>query len=141
MNVAPGSCVQSTSTQGLRPLAGMDLFLAALSEAAGQKARGMQHLVALHRCFPKPRSQEFSVSAPRHYHTSDFMKFKNQIPPKLAKLESPWSSPFPLAIPWKMLIHVLPMGPSDCLHTPQGLTTAEGLHRAVCTWGLTSASC
>lgn len=54
MNAAPGSCVQSTSTQGLRSLEGMDMLLAAVSEAAGQKARGMQHLVALHRSFPKP---------------------------------------------------------------------------------------
>lgn len=53
-NVAPGSCVQSRSTQGLRPLAGMDMPLAAVPEAAGQEACGMQHLVALRCCFPKP---------------------------------------------------------------------------------------
>lgn len=54
------------------------------------------------------------------------MNFKKQIPPKPAKLESPWSLSSPLVIR-KMLIQMLPTHPSDCLHSPQGLTTAEGL--------------
>lgn len=81
------------------------------------------------------------MSAPRLYHTSDFMKFKKQIPPKLAKLESPWSLAFPLAIPWKMLKLMLPTHPSDCLHTPQGLTAAEGLEQSWLERDVSSGCC
>lgn len=78
---------------------------------------------------PNPRNLQ--CLPPRRYHTSEFMNFKKQIPPKLAKLESPWSLPFPLTIPWKTLIDTLLAHPSDCLPHHRDWPRHKGLNRAV----------
>lgn len=98
----------------------------------GSWPRGPRHAAfgCITLLLPKAWIPGICSVCPRHYHTSAFMNLKKQIPLKLAKLESHWSLPFPFAIPWKILIHTLPTHPSDCLHTPQALTAAEGLEQS-----------